>query len=76
MHPSTFQYLKPSAQQLKLMEHLREEVAHLYAEIDKHMPEGRYKSLAITKLEECAMFVNKGITREGDGTPREGASVE
>lgn len=74
MHTSLFQYLKPSDAQIKDMAVLREAYLILYQAVNA-MPAGRYKSLAITALEESAMWANKGVTRDSDGTPREGAVV-
>jgi hypothetical protein len=75
MHSSTFQYLKPSPQQIAEMSAVRVGFEAIYATIDAFVPEGRYKAMAISKLEEAAMFANKGVTRDSDGTPREGAEV-
>ena len=47
----------------------------VYAAVNAEVPDGRYKSLAITALKESAMWANKGVTRESDGTPRPGAVV-
>ena len=33
--------------------------------IDKSVPDSREKSLAMTKLEECVMWANAGIARNG-----------
>ena len=33
--------------------------------INKNVPDGREKSLAMTKLEECVMWANAGIARNG-----------
>ena len=43
--------------------------------VDDSVPAGRYKALAFTALEEAAMWANKGITRDSDGSPREGAET-
>ena len=43
-------------------------MASLFEAIEDDMialvPEGRYRSIAMTKLEEAAMFVNKAIAHE------------
>jgi hypothetical protein len=75
MHESTFSYLAPTERQQEDMQLMRVQFANLAAIIEAVVPEGRYKSLTITKLEETAMFCNKAITRESDGTPRDGAKV-
>jgi hypothetical protein len=52
------------------MQGLRESFAKLAREIGANVPESRYRSLTLTSLEEAAMWVNKAITRHGDGKPR------
>jgi hypothetical protein len=69
------QYLKPSEQQLASMACVRETFANALKIIEDHVPDSRYKSLTVTALEEAAMWANKGITRNSDGSPREGALV-
>jgi hypothetical protein len=75
MHQSTFQYLAPSDEQKATMAKVRAAYEVIYAAVNAEVPDGRYKSLAITALEESAMWANKGVTRESDGTPRPGAVV-
>ena len=75
LHETSFQYLRPSPEQIIVMGDVRKAYEVLYAAIDELVPEGRYKSLAITELEASAMFANKGIVRYSDGEPREGAVV-
>lgn len=76
MHPSTFRYLKPSPDQLATMEQTRSGFEEIAKVVEANVPEGRYKALTLTKIEEAAMFANKGITRASDGTPLDGAVVE
>ncbi len=75
MHPSTMQYLKPSDEQLLAMACVRETFANALQILEDHLPDGRYKALTITALEESAMWANKAITRNSDGSPRPGAAV-
>lgn len=75
MHSTTFDYLKPSESQLKQMERVRAAYGVLAGAILADVPEGRYRALAITALEESAMWANKGITRDSNGAPRDGATV-
>jgi hypothetical protein len=75
MHESTMKYLKPSEEQLATMDTVRAVFADTLTLVDNLLPPGRYKSLAITAIEEAAMWANKAITRESDGTPREGATT-
>jgi hypothetical protein len=75
MHASTMQYLTPNDEQKVHMAKVREAMAATLAVLET-LPSGRYKALAITALEESAMWANKGVTRDSDGSPREGAAVE
>lgn len=45
---------------------LRGEFAELAENIDRMLCDGRYKSLALTALEEAAMWVNKSIAFDTD----------
>lgn len=58
----SFQYIKPTDDQMKLMQEFRDRFETLANEIKEHVPESRGKSLAMTKLEESAFWLNKGIT--------------
>lgn len=58
---NSFTYHAPKEGQPEVYELLRyraKELAHL---INEYVPDGREKSLAITKLEETVMWANKGI---------------
>lgn len=61
----TLQYVKPTDEQLKLMQYFRDKYEMLYEELTKnsYLPAGRGLSLALTKLEESAMWLNKAITK-------------
>lgn len=41
---------------------VRCEFANAHHAIMKHLPEGRYKAIVATKLEEAAMFATKAIS--------------
>lgn len=75
MHESTMQYLKPSIEQQQTMSDVRQIYSDALKAIEAKLPVGRYLSLAITELEASAMWANKAITRDGDGTSRDGAMV-
>ncbi|MBC5825636.1 MAG: hypothetical protein GIX02_12605 [Candidatus Eremiobacteraeota bacterium] len=38
--------------------------------IELGVPAGRYRALALTALEESAMWANKGVIHDSDGGPR------
>jgi hypothetical protein len=70
MHPSTYEYLKPTETQMALMAKHRE-AAKVYGDaLDALLPDGPDKTYAIRKHRENAMWANVAITREADGTPR------
>lgn len=71
MHASTFDYLKPTDEQIEAMGHVRGAAA-LYANaLDRWLPDGPDKTYAVRKLREVAMWANVAITRQPDGSPRQ-----
>lgn len=70
LHDSTFEYLKPTDEQVRAMTDLRQR-ASVYAQaIDHQVPAGPDKTYILRKLREVAMWVNIAITRNPDGSPR------
>jgi len=70
MHISTFEYLKPSEDQLKQMEEARQR-AFVYANaMEALLPDGPDKTFILRKFREVAMWANIAITRNPDGSPR------
>lgn len=59
---SSFQYVQPTDEQKQLMQTFRDKFETLAREIGEAVGESRGRSLAITKLEEAAFWLNKGIT--------------
>ncbi len=57
----SLQYVQPTEEQKALMQQFRDKMTFLLEDIQT-LSDSRGKSLAITKLEECAMWVNKAIT--------------
>jgi hypothetical protein len=71
MHPSTFEYLKPTDDQIAKMARLRA-AAKAYADmLDAELPDGPDKTFVIRAHRSNAMWVNVAVTRLPDGTPRE-----
>lgn len=60
----TYQYVKPTEEQLNTMQIYRDKFEQLVKEIDldQGIRTGRGLALAKTKLEEAAMWLNKAIT--------------
>lgn len=70
LHESTFEYLKPTDEQLIAMSHVRH-AAKVYAEaLDKLLPDGPDKTFILRAHRSNAMWANVAITRLADGTPR------
>ena len=71
MHPSTYEYLKPTEEQIAQMARVRE-AARVYGELlEKELPDGPDKTYIIRAHRSNAMWANVAITRLPDGTPRE-----
>ena len=70
MHESTYEYLKPTDDQLARMARVRA-AAKAYGEVlETEMPDGPDKTFVIRAHRSNAMWVNVAITRQPDGTPR------
>jgi len=70
LHPTTFEYLKPSDEQMRIMNMLRF-AAKVYSEaIENFVPDGPDKTFILRQHRQNAMWVNVAITRLADGTPR------
>lgn len=70
MHSSTFEYLKPTDEQITQMALVRE-AARVYCEVlQKQLPDGPDKTYIIRNHRSNAMWANVSITRLPDGTPR------
>ena len=71
LHPSTFEYLKPTDEHLKKMARLRLAAAEYAAALDHELPDGPDKTFVLRAHRSNAMWVNVAVTRLPDGTPRE-----
>ena len=70
MHSSTYEYLKPTTDQINKMSRLRE-AAKVYGDVlEKELPDGPDKTFVIRAHRSNAMWVNVAVTRQADGTPR------
>lgn len=56
-----FEYVKPTEQSVKEIQVLRERCSSLHDYILGSLPASRERSLAITKLEETSMWINKAV---------------
>lgn len=70
LHASTFEYLKPTDEQIAKMAKLRQ-AAKDYADVlDAELPDGPDKTFILRAHRANAMWVNVVVTRQADGTPR------
>jgi len=60
-----FTYHAPKDGQPEIYQDIRTLAKELALDINEFVPEGREKSLAITKLEEATFWANAGIARHG-----------
>lgn len=58
---STLQFVRPTDEQVATMQVFRDKFEVLFEEMKK-LPENRGLSIALTKFEESAMWLNKSIT--------------
>lgn len=59
---TTFQYVQPTEEQKQVMQEFRDKYQTLHTELSV-LPGSRGLSLALTKLEESAMWLNKSLTK-------------
>lgn len=59
----TMQYVQPTEEQIKVMQKFRDRYEQLFLDIEKAIPIGRGRALALTNLEQSAMWLNKAITK-------------
>lgn len=70
LHASTFEYLKPTDDQIAKMAKLRQ-AAKDYADVlNAELPDGPDKTFILRAHRANAMWVNIAVTRQPDGTPR------
>lgn len=72
LHASTFEYLKPSDDQIADMAVVREATKQYALTLERLLPDGPDKTYALRKVREIGMWANVAITRLPDGTPRDG----
>ena len=70
VHPSTFEYLKPTVAQLEQMASVRNAFAMFAGVLDAALPPCADKTYIFRQLRDLGMWANVSITRHADGTPR------
>lgn len=71
LHESTFEYLKPTPEQVATMATVRALFKEFTGELDRLLPNGTDKAFVMRDIRTAAMWANVAITRYEDGTPRE-----
>lgn len=70
LHASTYEYLKPTDDQLARMARVRA-AAKAYSDIlDVELPDGPDKTFVLRAHRSNAMWANVALTRQPDGAPR------
>jgi len=70
VHPSTFEYLKPTDEQIASMGRVREAAKAFADVLQAELPDGADKTYALRNHRTTAMWANIAITRDADGSPR------
>jgi hypothetical protein len=71
MHPTTYEFLKPTQDQIDQMARVRI-AAKVYSDVlEAQLPDGPDKTFIIRAHRSNAMWANVAITRHPDGSPRE-----
>lgn len=71
MDASTYEYLKPTNDQVECMAKLREAARRYHDALDAMLPDGPDKTFAIRNHRTTAMWANIAVTRHPDGSPRQ-----
>ena len=70
MHSTTYEYLKPTDEQVAAMARVRA-AAKAYSDVlEAELPDGPDKTFVIRNHRSNAMWANVAITRQPDGSPR------
>lgn len=70
MHPSTFEFLKPTDEQIAQMAKVRQAAKDYCDILEANLPDGPDKTFIIRAHRSNAMWANVSITRQADGSPR------
>lgn len=70
MHPSTYEYLKPTDDQVDRMQRVRDAAKAFSEVLDRELPDGPDKTFVLRHHRTTGMWANVAITRQPDGSPR------
>ena len=76
LHPTTFEYLKPTDKQIEAMARIRAEAKIFSDALEKWLPDGPDKTFVLRTHRSNAMWANVAITRYADGAPRDDIEVD
>ena len=71
MHPSTYEYMKPTVDQTERMARVRAAAKTFNDVLEAELPDGPDKTFTIRAHRSNAIWANVAITRFPDGTPRQ-----
>lgn len=71
MHPSTYEYVKPTVDQTERMARVRAAAKAFNDVLEAELPDGPDKTFTIRAHRSNAIWANVAITRFPDGTPRQ-----
>jgi hypothetical protein len=74
LHASTFNFYAPTQEQKDDMQTARDGFARLATMLEDLLPEGPDKTYIMRSLRTVAMWANVTITRQADGSPRDGGA--
>ena len=69
-HPSTYEYLKPTDEQMARMHRVREAAKAFADALESELPDGPDKTFVIRSHRTTCMWANAAVTRQPDGSPR------
>lgn len=70
MHPSTFEYLTPTDEQMAIMTRVRAAAKEFADLLEAALPDGPDKTFVLRNHRASVMWAYVAITRHPDGTPR------
>jgi hypothetical protein len=71
LHHSTYEYLKPTDEQVETMSRVGAAAKAFSDVLDAELPDGPDKTYLIRQHRQTAMWANVAITRQPDGAPRQ-----
>ena len=70
MDATTYDYLKPTDEQVARMQRVREAAKAFSNVLEQELPDGPDKTFVIRNHRTTGMWANVAITRQPDGSPR------